>query len=165
MNKIYKIDARFYFCLILGVKDTIESSGNDIIIEKINAYNSKLAKKNGIDKYIRNCISDERVSVLLKCVGAAIFYKNSTRYFALTEDVYQLMNTYSARKLFSDKNSNIPELLSSNLKKFNHYDKKEIFDYYLEEGSFINVDFPKELKNLKWFITHNAARKEKADAI
>ena len=131
----------------------------------MNTYNLKLAKKNGIDKYIKNYLSGERVSVLLKCVGAAIFYKHSTRYFALTEDVYQLINTYSARKLFSDKDNDIPELLSSNLKKFNHYDKKEIFDYYLEEGSFLNVDFPKELKNLKWFITHNASKKVKADAI
>lgn len=165
MNKIYKIDARFYFCLILAVKDTMDSSGNDIIIEKINAYISKLAKKNGIDKYIKNYISGERVSVLLKCVGAAIFNRQSTRYFALTEDVYQLINTYSARKLFSEADSDIPKLLSNNLKKFNHDDKKEIFDYYLEEGSFINIDFPKEQRNLKWFVTHNATKKEKADAI
>lgn len=164
MNKIYKIDSRFYFCLILGVKELIETSKDRNITEEINLFSKKLAQKYFISKSIKCNLCKEYISVLLKCVGNVIYNKNSNRYFARTSDVFQLINVFQARKQFFDNEIDIPSLLLQNLKKYNHINKKDIFDYYTDNDNFIKNDFPKEVKNLTWFITHNA-RKEKNHAV
>ncbi len=164
MNKIYKIDSRFYFCLILGVKELIETSKDRNTTEEINIFCKKLAQKYFISEDINCNLSEERILILLKCVGNVIYNKNSNRYFARTSDVFQLINIFQARKQFFDNEIDIPSLLLQNLKKFNHINKKDIFDYYIDNDNFIKNDFPKEVKNLTWFITHNA-RKEKNHAV
>ena len=165
MNKTYKIDSRFYFCLILAVKELIETSNNNNVIEEINLYTSKLAQKYSISENIQCNLSNEYILTLLKCVGNVIYNKDSNRYFARTSDVFQLINIFSAKKNFSKNEPDIPGLLQQNLKKYNHTNKKDIFDYYMEDENFTKKDFPKEIKNLTWFITHNISKKEKKNAI
>ena len=165
MNRIYKIDSRFYFCLILGVRDIIETSTDNDITEQLNNYSKKIAQKYFISESISCNITKERISILLKCVGNVIYNKNSNRYFARTSDVFQLINIFQARKRFSDKETDISSLLLQNLKKYNHINKKDIFDYYTDSDNFIKNDFPKEVKNLTWFITHNAKKLEKNHAV
>lgn len=165
MNKIYKIDSRFYFCLILGIKELIETSKDSDITERMNIYSKKIAQKYLISENINCNLSKEHILILLKCVGNVIYNKNSNRYFARTSDVFQLVNIFQARKEFSDKEIDIPSLLLQNLKKYNHINKKDIFDYYTDSDNFIKNDFPKEVKNLTWFITHNAKKLEKNHAV
>lgn len=159
MNKIYKIDSKFYFISLLVYKEILckELYTKDKIIEicKNKKESLGLFEKD----YIENYLNINRTNYLLNCVGSAVFIKNSIRYFGKINDILNLflfLNNFYFGKI------NCFEILEKNLIKYNHQEQIKEFSQFFNSSNNINqtllfdsYKLKKEIKNLIWFIKHN----------
>lgn len=151
MKKTYKIDSRFYFLLLLHYQNYFKNINTNEINENI-LKNRKIYGH--FIRFDKSNINMEKTEKLLKCVGAAIFNKNNTRYYARTEDIFDLVTSFDTFK----KQVSLPDLntiLLNNLKIYKNEDKIEPFKPFITDNNFYKSYLKKEKKNIIWFITNH----------
>lgn len=119
-NKYFLINTSFYFELLLTMQQ---------------------ARKE------EDCNTEIDIGKLVKCVGSAMFDKQMQNYFARTNELQKLLNSY----LKNSNKLNPTQILSNNLEIYNHSDKNALFpktnEQFMEEAIA-------HKKNIKWYLVH-----------
>ena len=153
-KKAYRIDTKFYFVLILFIKENIQE--NFALRTKFFLTVAKKGKELEYENY--NPINQEKIEKLCRTVGAAIFQKKQDYYYAALDDVFQIIFGYKELKIFANHKSiqikDIKNCLIKNIEENNNLKDVDLFESFFNEEEFDEKLFKHEEQNLFYFMMH-----------
>lgn len=163
MKNNYRIDAKFYFSLTVFYKKIIKDFETENVIEIIKDEGLKEAKRMNIRDYDKwNSISIKRINTLSRTIGSVIFEKNKRNFYGKLDDIFQIIIPYSAMKKYLYKKNNnltVKDALINNMKENDKLMNINIFESLFKDDYFDKAVYPKELKNIRFYIIHNYQKK------
>ncbi|MBO4858702.1 MAG: hypothetical protein J5527_09320 [Treponema sp.] len=164
MKNNYRIDAKFYFSLTVFYKKIIKDFEDENVIEIIKEEGIKEAKRMNIRDYDNwNSISIKRINTLSRTIGSVIFEKNKRSFYGKLDDIFQIIIPYSSMKKYLHKNNNsmtVKDALINNMKENDKLKNIKDFESLFKDDYFDKAVYPKELKNIRFYIIHNYQKKE-----
>lgn len=144
MKRNYIVDTAFYFELLLFYSENL----------KVDEKNVTNIMKQKNSKTIKELISPDKINTLVKCTGAALFDRNLTKYFANTNDFYQLLNPYFI--ILKSTKSNPHIILHNNLKE---YQKENKLFFFEKNAESFNTKVRMEQKHIQYYLIHQSKNK------
>ena len=160
MKRNYKIDAAFYFALVLVTyyrltDDELRPDYEKGFSKALNHLNKELNQSN------INALGRDRLMNLVPCVGSVLFDKKQKFYFAKIEEIYQLLYAYT--KIIDTtfmEGRFIEHSLRYNLNGSGHQKSLKLFDEFLKDDDFRETRLPSEMRKLSFYLKNKSKKSE-----
>lgn len=165
MKNYYKVEAMFYFLLLLIYQDILSDEKKSNQVTKAMTNNLEtINKKYELEPEFQKYVTHERIKSLISCVGSIIFIKHKKYYYSRTCELFLLLNSY--KTVTSDIQINqdyISNLLQKNLTSFNH-DKNDFvnFEKLISNEFFNTIKVKSEVKKINFYVLKHRNLKRKS---